>query len=196
MSPLPLILASSSAYRRSLLERLRLPFTVVTPEVDETALPGEDAERTALRLAESKARAAALQVDRHALIIGSDQVAITDGGVMLGKPGAREAAVRQLKLMRGRTTVFHTAVCVLDSASGRRQLASVRTTVGLRCLTDAQISRYVDLDQPYDCAGSARIESLGISLVERVASDDPTALIGLPLIALATMLAKEGVELP
>lgn len=191
----PLILASSSAYRRALLERLRLPFEVVAPNLDETPLAGESAEQTALRLAECKARAAALQADRQALIIGSDQVAVVDG-VRLGKPGTRKAAVRQLQLMRGKKAVFHTAICLLDNASGKAQLASVPTTVALRSLNDAQIERYLDLEEPYDCAGSARIESLGIALTDGVKSDDPTALIGLPLIALVTMLENEGMEIP
>lgn len=191
----PLILASSSAYRRALLERLRLPFEVVAPNLDETPLAGESAEQTALRLAECKARAAALQADRQALIIGSDQVAVVDG-VRLGKPGTRKAAVRQLQLMRGKKAVFHTAICLLDNASGKAQLASVPTTVALRSPSDAQIERYLDLEEPYDCAGSARIESLGIALTDGVESDDPTALIGLPLIALVTMLENEGMEIP
>lgn len=191
----PLILASSSAYRRALLERLRLPFEVVAPNLDETPLAGESAEQTALRLAECKARAAALQADRQALIIGSDQVAVVDG-VRLGKPGTRKAAIRQLQLMRGKKAVFHTAICLLDNASGKAQLASVPTTVALRSPSDAQIERYLDLEEPYDCAGSARIESLGIALTDGVESDDPTALIGLPLIALVTMLENEGMEIP
>lgn len=178
-----------------MLERLRLPFEVVAPNLDETPLAGESAEQTALRLAECKARAAALQADRQALIIGSDQVAVVDG-VRLGKPGTRKAAIRQLQLMRGKKAVFHTAICLLDNASGKAQLASVPTTVALRSPSDAQIERYLDLEEPYDCAGSARIESLGIALTDGVESDDPTALIGLPLIALVTMLENEGMEIP
>ncbi|MDH5536130.1 MAG: Maf family nucleotide pyrophosphatase [Betaproteobacteria bacterium] len=188
-----LVLASTSAYRRALLERLGLGFEVAAPGVDETPLPREAPERTALRLAEAKARAVTI---RHpaALIIGSDQLAVL-GGEALGKPGTHAAAVEQLRRIRGREVVFHTALCLFDAASGEVQLDNVPTTVVLRKLTDAQIERYLALERPYDCAGSARIEGLGIALVERVASEDPSALIGLPLIALTTMLKNRGVEI-
>lgn len=192
LSPRRLILASASVYRRDLLKRLRLPFDVVAPNVDETPLPGELAERTALRLAEVKARAVA-QLRQDALIIGSDQVAVLDGE-KLDKPGSHAKAVRQLNAMRGKNVVFHTALCLYDCASNRVQVANVPTTVVFRDISDAQIERYLASERPYDCAGSAKIEGLGIALVERVVSDDPTALIGLPLIQLISMLRNEGVE--
>lgn len=187
-----LILASTSAYRRALLERLRLPFDVVAPNVDETPLPDEPAEHTALRLAELKARATA-RAGQDALIIGADQVAVMDG-MQLGKPGDHASAVRQLRTMRGKSGVFHTAICLYNSASGKVQVANVPTTVVFRDFHDAQIERYLTRERPYDCAGSARIEGLGIALVERVVSDDPTALIGLPLMQLVSMLENEGIE--
>jgi septum formation protein len=187
-----IVLASTSAYRRSLMERLRLPFDVIAPDVDETPVAHESAEGTALRLAEAKARAVIL-FGRGELIIGSDQVAVLKDE-RLGKPGDHDSAVRQLRMVRGKQVVFHTALCLCHAASGRVQLANVPTTVTFRQLTDAQIERYLALERPYDCAGSAKIEALGIALVERVVSDDPTALIGLPLIQLVTMLGNEGIE--
>lgn len=192
LSPRRLILASASVYRRDLLQRLRLPFDVVAPNVDETPLPGESAERTALRLAEVKARATA-QSGQIALIVGSDQVAVLDGE-KLDKPGSHAKAVRQLNAMRGKSVVFHTALCLYNCASDRVQIANVPTSVLFRNFSDAQIERYLASERPYDCAGSAKIEGLGIALVERVVSDDPTALIGLPLIQLISMLKNEGVE--
>ena len=192
-SPLmPLILASSSVYRRELLQRLRLPFECVSPAIDESARPGEVPAATALRLALEKTRAVAA-THPQALIIGSDQVAELDG-TPLGKPGSHANAVRQLRAMRGQRVVFHTALCLLNAASGRHQLENAVTTVQLRALTDAQIERYLQLEQPYDCAGSAKVESLGIVLAEKIDSDDPTALIGLPLITLVSMLKQEGIE--
>ena len=188
----PLVLASSSSYRRALLERLGLPFETISPDVDETPLPGESPERTARRLAEAKAHVVP-QPSRQTLVIGSDQVAEIDG-VRLGKPGEHEAAVRQLILMRGKHVVFHTALCLRNSATGRLQLANVPTTVEFRHIGDEEIERYLARERPYDCAGSARIEGLGIALAESVVSEDPTALIGLPLIALVTMLRNEGVR--
>lgn len=190
----PIVLASSSAYRKALLSRLDLPFTAIIPDVDERPLTGEAPPATALRLAQMKARKVADQ-KKTALIIGSDQVAVMDG-VALGKPGEHVAAAAQLRAMSGRTVVFHTALCLLNSASDHMQVANVPTTVRFRTLNDRQIERYLHHDQPYDCAGSAKIEALGITLVEHVASEDPTALIGLPLIALVTQLRNEGVELP
>ena len=187
----PLILASSSIYRRSLLERLNLPFTVCVPALDETALPGEPAAACALRLAEAKARA--VQAPPQALVIGSDQVAELDGA-HIGKPGGHAAATRQLQEARGREVVFHTALCLYNASSGAVQRADVPTTVTFRELTDAQIERYLRLERPYECAGSARVETLGIALARRIVADDPTALIGLPLIALVSMLQREGVE--
>lgn len=186
-----LILASTSPYRRALLERLRIPFEVRAPGVDETALPAEPPASLALRLAEAKARAVGAN-SPASLVIGCDQVAALDGAC-LGKPGGHEQAVAQLQAMRGREVVFHTALALLNTASGEIQLASVPTTVRFRAYGDLEIERYLALEQPYDCAGSARIEGLGIALVERVTNDDPSALIGLPLIQLATMLAREGV---
>ena len=186
-----LILASTSPYRRALLERLRLPFDVAAPGVDEAALPAESAQSLALRLAEEKARAVGAR-SPASLVIGCDQVAALDGAC-LGKPGSHVRAVAQLKAMRGRDVVFHTALALLNTASGGIQLASVPTTVRFRALSDAQIERYLALEQPYDCAGSAKIEALGIALVERVVNDDPSALIGLPLIELVTMLGNEGI---
>lgn len=192
-SPLmPLILASSSVYRRELLQRLRLPFECVSPAIDESARPDETPATTAVRLALKKARAVAA-AHPQALIIGSDQVAELDG-TPLGKPGNHANAVCQLRAMRGQRVVFHTALCLLDAASGRHQLENAVTTVLLRALTDAQIERYLQLEQPYDCAGSAKVESLGIALAEKITSDDPTALIGLPLIILVSMLKREGIE--
>jgi septum formation protein len=186
-----LILASSSPYRRSLLERLRVPFAVAAPEIDESALPGEAPRSTALRLAEQKARAIASGLT-EGVIIGSDQVAVLDGKP-LGKPGSHDAALSQLRRMRGRAVVFHTALCVLDVEVGQCQTAEVPTTVVCRDYSDEEAVRYLELDRPYDCAGSAKIEALGIALVEEVVSRDPTALIGLPLIALVTMLRRAGV---
>jgi septum formation protein len=189
----PIVLASSSPYRRSLLARLRLPFEARSPGVDEAALPGEGARDTALRLAQAKARAVASECPT-ALIIGSDQVAVL-GGTLLGKPGTHANAVTQLKAMRGRSVLFHTALALLNAATGRLQTAEVPTTVRFRHYDDSEIERYLAAEQPYDCAGSARIEGAGIVLVTSVESTDPSALIGLPLIALAAMLRNEGVAI-
>jgi septum formation protein len=186
----PLILASASVYRRALLDRLGLPFAISAPGIDETPLRGESAARAALRLAEAKARA--VPASPPALVIGSDQVAELHGE-HLGKPGDHLTAVAQLRAMRGEEVIFHTALCLYNSGSGAMQLANIPTTVTFRDLSDAQIERYLRLEQPYDCAGSARVERLGIAVAERIVSDDPTALIGLPLIALVTMLQAEGV---
>lgn len=169
-----------------------MPFIVAAPAVDESALEGEAPRVTALRLAEAKARAVAA-VHPHALIIGSDQVAVLDGEP-LGKPGSHAAALGQLAAMRGRAVVFHTALCLLDASSGQCQTEDVPTSVRFRRYTEAQAARYLELERPYDCAGSARIEALGIALVDSVESADPSALIGLPLIALVTMLRRAGVE--
>ena len=189
-----LVLASTSPYRRGLLERLRVPFEVAAPDVDESERAGETPRDTALRLAESKARAVATTRSRD-LIIGSDQVADLDGRP-LGKPGGHPAALEQLQAMRGRVVVFHTALCLLDASSGRCELEDVPTAVRFRRFSDAQAARYLEADTPYDCAGSAKIESLGIALVGRVQSTDPSALIGLPLIALVGMLMRAGVAVP
>jgi septum formation protein len=187
-----LLLASSSPYRRSLLERLHLPYTATSPDIDEAPLPAETPRATALRLAESKARAVSGTVV-GGLVIGSDQVAELDGAA-LGKPGTHELALAQLLAMRGRSVVFHTALCLLEVSSGRCQLAEVPTTVLFRQYSDEQAARYLERERPYDCAGSAKIEAMGIALVDEVVSSDPTALIGLPLIALVTMLKRAGVE--
>ena len=191
MTPLRIVLASSSPYRRELLARLRLQFDTKTPGIDESALHGESAGATALRLAQAKARAVRGEFPR-ALVIGCDQVAELDG-TCLGKPGSHDNAVAQLKAMRGKTVVFHTAVALLNSETGAMQAADVPTTVHFRDYSDGEIDRYLAAERPYDCAGSAKIEGLGIVLVERVSSDDPSALIGLPLMRLVTMLRAEGV---
>lgn len=188
-----IVLASTSPYRRALLARLRLPFEVMAPAVDEAALRGETARDTALRLAQAKARAVAASCP-SALVIGCDQVAALDGA-SLGKPGSHENAVAQLKAMRGKCVVFHTALALLNTGSGALQQAEVPTAVYFRDYSDREIDRYLALEQPYDCTGSARIEGLGIVLVERVASDDPSALIGLPLMRLVTLLGNEGVAI-
>ena len=187
-----LILASTSRYRHELLARLRLPFTVESPGVDETARPGETPRALAQRLALAKARAVA---ERHpdALVIGSDQVAELDG-LAIGKPGSHVRAVEQLRAMSGRSVVFHTAVAVLRLASGYSAQALVPVTVRLRRLGDGEIERYLRAEQPYDCAGSAKVETLGIALVEAVESDDPTALVGLPLIRTCAMLRAGGLD--
>jgi septum formation protein len=188
-----LVLASTSPYRSGLLARLRLPFEVEAPRVDEGALPGESARDTALRLAKAKARAVAEKCP-GALVIGSDQVAALDGR-HLGKPGGHEAAVAQLKAMRGRTVLFHTALALLNTGTGAMQAAEVPTEVRFREYDEREIERYLLAERPYDCAGSAKIEGMGIVMVERVTGDDPSALIGLPLIRLSSMLRSEGVEI-
>jgi septum formation protein len=187
-----LVLASTSRYRRELLSRLLVPFEVLAPDVDETPLPGESPSATALRLSVLKAQAAAASWP-DALIIGSDQVLML-GEAQLGKPGNYANAFAQLKAMQGRAMVFHTALTLFNSRTGRTQTRDVPTTVHIRRLSDAQIAAYLEKEKPYDCAGSAKSESLGIALMERMDSADPTALIGLPLMALTGMLANEGVD--
>ena len=195
MPPKPLlVLASSSAYRRELLGRLKLPFVTAAPDIDEAPLAGEPAKSTALRLARAKAGAVAPRYPQG-LIIGSDQVAVLDG-TQIGKPGNHEAAFAQLTAMSGRLVAFHTALCLHDARSGAADVAEVTTRVQLRSYSAEQARRYLEVEPAYDCAGSARIESLGIALAERIESDDPTALIGLPLIALVTMLKGAGIEVP
>ena len=192
--PLPrLILGSSSVYRKALLARLHLPFEVHVPDLDETALPDEQAPHTALRLAEAKARAIAVNTG-PAVIIGSDQVATLDGQ-LIGKPGTHARALSQLQMMRGRDVLFHTALCVLDTRPGSAtplQCENVQTVVTFRTLPDAELDAYLRLEQPYDCAGSAKNEGLGIALIAAIHSSDPTALTGLPLIALTSMLRHAG----
>jgi septum formation protein len=189
----PLVLASTSPYRRALLERLGLPFAVDAPAVDEAPLPGETPVETALRLAVAKARAVAV---RHpgALVIGCDQVAELDGKV-IGKPGAHGAALAQLRAMQGRTVHFRTALCLLDEPSGRCRHGVVDVASTFRVLDDAEIEAYLRRETPYDCAGSVKSEGLGIALLQSVVSDDPTALIGLPLIRLTDFLRAEGVPI-
>ncbi|HOM13568.1 MAG TPA: Maf family nucleotide pyrophosphatase [Rubrivivax sp.] len=187
-----LILASTSRYRRELLSRLRLPFEVQAPAVDESALPGETPPQLASRLARAKARAVSQQHPR-AVVIGSDQVAELDGQA-LGKPGTHERAVQQLLSMRARTVLFHTAVAVVRADPGfdRAALCSVR--VRFRELSDDEIEHYLRAEQPYDCAGSAKSEGLGIALLAAIESDDPTALVGLPLIRTAELLRQAGID--
>lgn len=185
-----LILASTSPYRRELLTRLKMPFEVCSPEVDETPLAAEAPEQTAYRLAIAKAKAPAKDFP-DALIIGSDQVATLDG-LQLGKPHTHDNAVKQLSMMRGRSVVFHTALCLYNSRTGNTHARTIPFTVHFRKLSDAQIEHYLVKEQPYNCAGSAKSEGLGIALIEKMSGDDPNALIGLPLIALIEMLEKEG----
>lgn len=191
-----LILASSSRYRQELLARLRLAFDVIAPEIDETPLAGEAPEATALRLARDKAAAVAL-VAPGALIIGSDQVA-TLGAAQIGKPGSHAQALRQLQQLRGQLVVFHTSLCLLDdrtdAPAGKLQSVATRSFVTFRDLPDLELDAYLRIEQPYDCAGSAKNEGLGIALLEKIESDDPTALTGLPLIALTSMLRRAGVR--
>jgi len=189
-SPRRIVLASTSRYRRALLERLGLPFECADPQADESALAGETPRATALRLAEEKARAVALRHPQD-LIIGADQVASCDG-MRLDKPGNHDNAVRQLTALSGRTADFDTAVAVLDAKSGKLSSRVVGCRVTFRFLSAPQIERYLQLEQPYDCAGSAKAEGLGVALIERIETDDPTSLIGLPLIALTELLAQAG----
>jgi len=189
-----LVLGSSSRYRRELLERLRLPFTVAAPETDETPLPGEAPRALALRLALAKAQAVAA-LHPEAVVIGSDQVADLDGEP-LGKPGNHARASAQLRRMGGRTVVFQTAVAVVCAASGFSEVDIAPVEVRFRPLDDATIERYLRAEQPYDCAGSAKSEGLGIALLDAIVSDDPTALVGLPLIRTCRMLRAAGLVLP
>jgi len=189
-----LVLASTSAYRRTLLERLSIPFEVASPNIDESPLTGEQPDATAERLAAEKARAVAADWP-NALVIGSDQVAHL-GNRIFGKPGTEARAVAQLQQMSGQTVMFHTALALLNTQSGHLQVEGIPTRVRFRTLSNAEIQRYVIKERPLDCAGSAKSEGLGISLLEALSGDDPTALIGLPLIALSRMLRAEGVELP
>ena len=191
-----LVLASSSRYRRELLERLRIPFDVITPDIDETPLDEEPPEATALRLSVAKAQAAATRVTHAsgALVIGSDQVATCDGR-QIGKPGTHENARAQLQSMRGKSVEFHSALCLFDNRTGHVQSADIVTRVQFRHLSDEEIEVYLLAETPYDVAGSAKSEGLGITLVDAIHSDDPTALVGLPLIALSKMLRAAGFPL-
>jgi septum formation protein len=187
-----LILASTSVYRRELLERLRIPFEIISPKVDEAPLPGEGTLNLALRLA--KAKAAIVAKDHpDAWVIGSDQVVDLCGAV-LGKPGNFERAMAQLQLMRGATVTFHTALCLMHGET--ETTLSIPTEVTFRKLSDEILEAYLHAEEPYDCAGSAKSEGLGISLLETMKSDDPTALIGLPLITLSGLLRDAGFVIP
>lgn len=188
-----LVLASTSPFRRELLTRLGLGFATAAPEVDETPRRGETPDALVRRLSEAKARAVGETC--RGLIIGSDQVATT-GSDILGKPGTHERAVAQLQHLSGKTVTFHTGLCLLNSESGELQLDVVPYRVVFRQLDDERIERYLQHDRPYNCAGSFKSEGLGITLFERMQGDDPTALIGLPLIRLTTMLARAGMVLP
>ena len=190
----PLILGSTSRYRRELLQRLHLPFEVVAPDVDETPRPGEAPSALAIRLALAKAHAVA-QRHPNAVVIGSDQVADL-AGEPLGKPGTHERAVAQLQRMRGQTVVFQTALAVVCLATGFAQQGLAPVRVRFRDLSDAEIDRYLRIEQPYDCAGSAKSEGLGIALLDAIDSDDPTALVGLPLIRTCRLLRAAGVAVP
>jgi septum formation protein len=188
-----LVLASSSVYRSELLKRLQLPFEVMAPNVDETPLPNESARTTSVRLAEQKAQAA-LGKYPDALIIGSDQVALLEGR-QIGKPITHDNAVKQLRSMRGKTTHFYTALALLNGNTGNIQTGVAENFVTLRDLSDAEIEGYLQKEQPYHCAGSAKTEGLGIALISKITGDDPNALIGLPLILLSQMLRRENVPL-
>jgi len=187
-----LILASSSIYRRELLERLQIPFSCISPEVDETPFKGELPQETALRLAQEKAKKIGIS-ETNTLIIGCDQVATLDN-LQLGKPLTHENATKQLKLMRGREVVFHSALCLYNVETYNMQAEVVPYVVKFRNLTDAQIESYLQKEQPYHCAGSAKSEGLGIAIIEKMVGEDPNALIGLPLIKLINMLKNEGVN--
>ncbi len=187
-----LILGSSSIFRKELLQRLQIPFETMSPNIDEVSLEHETSEETALRLAAAKARMVATRYP-HALIIGSDQVAVL-GNERLGKPLNHANATAQLRLIQGKEVFFHTAICLFNSATDRLQTRLVSYRVKFRSLTPQQIEGYLQKEQPYHCAGSAKSEGLGIALIERMTGDDPNALIGLPLIALIDMLGNEDVR--
>jgi MAF protein len=189
----PLILASTSPFRRELLERLGIQFTTAAPDIDESAHPDEKPSALVRRLSEAKARA--IGATCKGLIIGSDQVATT-GDDILGKPGTHEKAVEQLKHLSGKRVCFHTGLCLLNTKTDTADVAVVPFNVQFRQLEDSQIENYLQADKPYNCAGSFKSEGLGITLFERMEGDDPTALIGLPLIKLTTMLRKAGIPLP
>jgi septum formation protein len=194
MSHPPLVLASTSAYRRELLQRLRVQFEVLSPGVDEASHPGESPEQVARRLSLEKARAVALRRP-EALVIGSDQTATLDGVGIIGKPGTHERAVAQLRAASGRTLVFHTGLC-LWRPDAEPLVDCIDTRVRFRSLADDEIERYLWAETPYDCAGSAKSEGLGAALLEAQEGPDPSALVGLPLIRLAQMLRTAGLRLP
>lgn len=194
ITPPKLVLASTSAYRRDLLSRLGLEFETAAPGVDESRHEGESGARLVLRLARQKALAVA-ENRANSLVIGSDQIA-TLGREILTKPGEREAAVRQLRAMRGRRVDFITGICVFNTASGACLEDLVRCRVHFRDYDDAEIERYLDAEAPYDCAAAFKSELSGIALVSRMELEDPSALIGLPLVKLADMLRRQGVRIP
>ncbi len=189
-----IVLASTSPFRRELLERLGLPFTTASPDIDESRKPGEPPHRLVERLAQDKAGAVAV-TQADALVIGSDQVACIDDDI-LGKPGDRESAIRQLLAASGRCVTFFTGLCLLNTASGRARVICEPFKVHFRHLGRDEIERYLDAEEPYNCAGSFKSEGLGIALFEKMEGDDPNALIGLPLIRLVSMLKEEGISVP
>ena len=191
-SALALILASSSLYRQQLLQRLGVPFVAIAPNLDESPLPGETPKNLTLRLAKAKAQAIA-SLHPNAWVIGSDQSADLNGRI-IGKPGSHAAALAQLKQMQGQVVVFHTSLCLIGQSFC--ETIHVPTTVQFRNLPERVLDQYLRLEQPYDCAGSAKSEGLGIILLEKIESEDPTALIGLPLIALTTLFHQAGIPLP
>lgn len=193
-APSSLVLASTSPFRREILQKLGLPFEVAAPDIDEAVGNDELPEALVSRLAESKARAVA-QNWPNALIIGSDQVACVDGKI-LGKPGNRQNAIKQLMQTAGKTVTFYTGLCLLNSVSGRAQISCELFKVHFRQLSEEQIGRYLDHERPFNCAGSFKSEGMGITLFSKLEGDDPNTLIGLPLIKLVEMLGNEGVELP
>jgi len=190
----PLILASTSRYRAELLQRLKIPFEQIAPDCDETPHPEESALALVDRLAQAKAASVA-SVNPQALIIGSDQVACCQGDI-LGKPGDHQSAVRQLQSLRGNTVEFHTGLCLTHQATNKSLCSTVTTTVEFKNLNDEQIERYLQKDKPYDCAASFRSEGYGSTIVSRISTDDPTALIGLPIVRVAEYLYEFGFELP
>ena len=188
-----LVLASSSIYRKKQLQQLQLNFSVIAPFIDETPLANETPKQTALRLSIEKARSVGLQ-HSNTLVIGCDQVA-SFAGKPLGKPLSHENAVKQLRIMQGKEIIFHSGICLFNAVTGNIQSSVVDIQVKFRSLTDQQIENYLMREQPYDCAGSAKSEGLGVALLDYIRGDDPNALIGLPLIQLVTMLEKEGIKI-
>lgn len=188
-----LVLASSSIYRKKQLQQLQLNFSVIAPFIDETPLANETPKQTALRLSIEKARSVGLQ-HSNTLVIGCDQVA-SFAGKPLGKPLSHENAVKQLRIMQGKEIIFHSGICLFNAVTGNIQSSVVDIQVKFRSLTDQQIENYLVREQPYDCAGSAKSEGLGVALLDYIRGDDPNALIGLPLIQLVTMLEKEGIKI-
>jgi len=187
----PVILASSSAFRKALFERLNLPFECYSPEIDESRQTDECAETYVCRLAEQKALAVSIKFP-GAIIIGSDQCALLDGQI-LGKPGNHENALEQLKTAQGKSVIFHTGLCVMQASTGFSETDDIQFQVKFRHLNDQQLSHYLDVEQPYQCAGSFKSEGFGVALFDNMQGDDPTALIGLPLIRLVSMLEKAGI---